>query len=88
MVPTRRKPRLVGRYFSRCCQELEFECVGQPPPSVRMVHAKIVKGGHPQKQQQIYLRLRRSEGFVNKADDYSDDRPLHEVSHSLCQSKF
>ena len=29
-----------------------------------------------------------SEGFVNKTDDYADDRPLDEVSHSLSQSEF
>src|SRR5580704_2523357 len=29
-----------------------------------------------------------SEGFVNKTDDDSDDRPLDEVSHSLSQSEF
>ena len=33
-------------------------------------------------------RLRCSEGFVNKTDDYSDDSPLDEVSHSLFQSEF
>src|SRR5712692_6815085 len=40
------------------------------------------------KQQQIYSRLWCSEGFVNKTDDYSDDRPLDEVSRSLHQSEF
>src|SRR5437868_2531114 len=29
-----------------------------------------------------------SEGFVNKTDDYADDGPLDEVSHSLSQSEF
>ena len=41
-----------------------------------------------QKQQQIHSRLWCSEGFANKTDDYSDDRPLDEVSHSLSQSEF
>src|SRR5580765_4356441 len=40
------------------------------------------------KQQRIYSRLWCSEGFVNKTDDYADDRPLDEVSHSLSQSEF
>jgi hypothetical protein len=40
------------------------------------------------KQQQIYSRLWCREGFVNKTDDYSDDSPLDEVSHSLHQSEF
>jgi hypothetical protein len=40
------------------------------------------------KQQQNYSRLWCSEGFVNKADDYADDSPLDEVSHSLSQSEF
>src|SRR5271155_5881017 len=29
-----------------------------------------------------------SDGFVNKTDDYADDRPLDEVNHSLPQSEF
>src|SRR5271154_3560190 len=29
-----------------------------------------------------------SEGFVNKTDDYADDRPLDEVNHSLSQSEL
>src|SRR5687768_1939793 len=29
-----------------------------------------------------------SEGFVNETDDYSDDRPLEEVSHSLSQGEL
>jgi hypothetical protein len=40
------------------------------------------------KQQQNYSRLWCSEGFVNKTDDYADDSPLDEVSHSLSQSEF
>ena len=32
--------------------------------------------------------LWRSEGFVNKTDDYADDGPLDEVSRSLTQSEF
>jgi hypothetical protein len=35
----------------------------------------------------IYSRLWYSEGFVNQTDDYSDDSPLDEVSHSLHQSE-
>src|ERR1700722_8547947 len=42
----------------------------------------------PQKQQQIYSRLWCSDRSVNKTDDYSDDSPLDEVSHSLSQSEF
>src|SRR5438445_9468168 len=36
----------------------------------------------------FYSRLRRSNGFVNKTDNYSDDGPLDEVSRSLHQSEF
>src|ERR1700693_5032604 len=42
----------------------------------------------PRVSQQIYSRLWCSEGFVNKTDDDSDDRPLDEVSRSLHQGQF
>ncbi len=35
-----------------------------------------------------FFRLWRGEGFVNKSDDYADDRPLGEVSHSLSRNEF
>src|SRR5208282_2382949 len=40
------------------------------------------------KQQQRCSRLWCSKGLVNKTDNYSDDRPLDEVSRSLHQSEF
>ena len=52
------------------------------PPQPRHFIAVFLKYVQPA------LGLAKREGFVNKSDDDSDDSPLDEVSHGLCQSEF
>src|SRR5215475_67872 len=63
------------------------EGVEQPDMDTGNLRRKAVRegdlAGHDGRES-----LWRSEGFVNKTDDYPDDSPLDEVSRSLSQSEF
>src|SRR5208282_3444454 len=69
----------------KCCDVVNLSFV------FPLARTQLRRGGplwSDRKLQRYIHDLWCSEGFVNETDDHSDDRPLDEVSNSLCQSEF